>query len=110
MIQLFVVGVVTALVVLAAAALGMFMMILGLNGFSESEAKPMLIAYVVLALMCVLGAAAASGLGARAVASAKRWSMWAVGPLAVVAASVMGCSVLFVGSFFIILLGAAIVR
>ena len=107
MVQLFAVGVVTALLMLAVSALGLFMMILGLNGFSESEATPMLVAYVALALVSVVVAAAASAWGAKALASSARWSMWAAAPLAVVAVCVAGCVALVAGSFVILLVGSA---
>ncbi len=107
MIQLFAVAVVTAILMLAASALGLFMMILGLNGFSGSEARPMLVAYIALAVMSIVVAAAASGWGAKALASATRWSMWAAGPLAVAVVCVAGCVVLVAGCFVILVIGSA---
>ncbi|HEX5707559.1 MAG TPA: hypothetical protein VFX96_09705 [Pyrinomonadaceae bacterium] len=108
MLQLVAVGVVTAVLMLAAGALGLFMMIIGLNGFSESEATPMLVAYIALALLSVVVAAAASGWGARALASATRWSMWAAAPLTVALVCVAGIVVLAVGWFVIILVGSSV--
>lgn len=107
MVQLFAVGLVTAVLMLAAGAVGLFVMILGLNGFSGSEATPMLVAYIALAVVSALVAAFASGWGARTLASATRWSMWAAAPLTVFAVCVAGVAALIMGGFVILLVGTA---
>ncbi|HYN86634.1 MAG TPA: hypothetical protein VER32_15400 [Pyrinomonadaceae bacterium] len=110
MVQSFAVGTVTALLMVAASAVGFFFMLLALNGFSERQASPLIAAYTALAILCALVAAVASGWGAKALARAANWSMWAAAPLAVVGACVAGLAVLFVGCFLILLVGSSLVR
>lgn len=110
MIQSFVAGAVAAILMVAVGVVGFFFLLLALNGFSGRQAEPLLAAYIALAVLCVIGAAVATGFGARALARKARWSMWAAAPLAVVAASLGGLGVLVAGSFVILLVGSSLVR
>lgn len=58
--------VITAVVQLAAGFAGFFILLLGLNGFSEREATPSLILYVAVSLITIFGnGVLALGLGKR---------------------------------------------
>ena len=49
---------VTALIQLVAAAVGFFVLLLGLNGYSERQATPSLILYLALSVLSILGVGA----------------------------------------------------
>jgi hypothetical protein len=55
-----IVFVITAFIQLAVAVLGFFILLLGLNGFSENDAMASLIFYIALAFLSALGLGAAS--------------------------------------------------
>lgn len=84
---------------LTAAAIGLFLLLLGLNGYSERQATPSLILYIVLSLTSAFALGAASPFAAKRLA--KRTSLGSFGSSAivVVAFSFIGVIVLFVGFF-----------
>jgi len=103
-----IVFILTALIQLAVATLGFFMLLLGLNGYNEKDASPSLIMYIVLAL------ASAVGLGLASVYTTKRLSETSLGSfgaaaIAVVSFAVVGGAILIVGWFAALFL-AEIVR
>jgi hypothetical protein len=98
----------TAIVQLACAALAFFMLLVGLNGFSEKDAVPSLIFYIVLAL------ASAAGVGLSSVYLTKRLAETSVGiygaaAIAAVASVLFGIIILIIGWFAALFL-AQIIR
>lgn len=84
---------------LTVAAIGLFLLLLGLNGYSERQATPSLVLYIVLSLTSALALGAASPFAVKRLA--KRTSLGSFGSSAivVVAFSFIGMIVLFVGFF-----------
>ena len=84
---------------LTAAAIGFFLLLVGLNGYSERQATPSLILYVILSLISAFALGAASPFAAKRLA--KRTSLGSFGSSAIVivAFSIIGVIVLFVGFF-----------
>ena len=64
--------IVTAIVALAAAVFGFFVVLLGLNGFSERQATPSLIFYIVSSLAGSLGLSLGATLAAKAIVNKGR--------------------------------------
>jgi hypothetical protein len=93
-----IVFILTAAIQLVVAALAFFMLLVGLNGFSEKDAAPSLIMYIVSAL------GSAVGLGLASVYATKRLletSLGGFGAAAVAVSSVaiVGGVILIVGWF-----------
>ena len=84
---------------LTAAAIGLFLLLVGLNGYSERQATPSLILYIILSLTSASALGAASPFASKRLA--KRTSLGRFGSAAiiVVAFSFIGVIVLFVGFF-----------
>jgi len=83
-----IVFIVIASIQLAAAAVGLFLLLLGMNGYSERQATPGLILYIVLNL------AAALGLGVAGVFMVKRLvTRRSLGGLPASAVTIIGSSV-----------------
>jgi hypothetical protein len=57
--------VINALIQLVAAALGFFMLLLGLNGFSSKQAEAGLFLYIILSFMSAIGMGIASAFTAQ---------------------------------------------
>ena len=85
-----IVFIVNALVHLCASAVGLFMLILGLNGFSGREAEPGLLFYVVANALAALGLGAAGALAAGRIAAKRSVGGFAAGAIAVAASFVVG--------------------
>ena len=86
----------TALILGAAAFLGFFMLLMGLNGFSESDAQPGIIFYIVAA---ILDGLIMSSLAAFVtIQLVKKKSLNSIGAAAIstVSFSVIGGAILFV--------------
>ena len=92
-----VVGAASGVFVLAGGLIWGAAMLLMMNGVHPSKAGPITTVYLVLLGLCVLGGAFLSGWGSRAIAHAGGWSMWIVGPLAVLVVCLIGAAVLFFG-------------
>jgi hypothetical protein len=103
-----IVFVITALIQLAAAAIGFLMLLLGLNGFHEREATPSLIFYIVLGLGSAVGLGATSAFVARALVEKKALGRLAASAIAVVGFSVAGVLILIVGFFIALVLASAV--
>ena len=101
--------IITALIQLAAAACGFFMLLLGLNGFSESQAAPGIIFYIIF------GIASAAGVGAGSVYLAKRLveksslGSFGASAIAILGGAVVGGVILF-GGFIVAILLATIMH
>ncbi len=90
---------ITGVIALLLGALLFFMVILGLNGFTEKQAEPMLLATLVLILGNIVLSAWLSGWLTRMMQARTEVSMWLIGPLAVLGATLVGGMLLMVGIF-----------
>lgn len=94
-----IVFVVVAVVQLGAAAFGLLVLIMGMNGFSERDATPGLLFYVVLAMASSVALGVGGALAAKRLAAGRRMGGLAASAIAVTCASTLGVVVL-VGGFF----------
>ena len=102
-----IVFVINALVQLAAAAVGLLLLLLGLNGFSERQATPGLVFYVVLSVASALGLGVASAFTAQWLAQKKSFGGLGASAAAVVVFSVLGVLILVVGFFAALFIASA---
>jgi len=94
----------TALIQLVAAAAGFFVLLLGLNGYSERQATPSLILYLVLSVLSILGFGALSVFTTNFIVR-KNWLGRAGAVfIATISMSVIGGGVLIAGLFVAFLL------
>jgi len=104
-----IVFVLTAVFQLAAAAAGLLLLLLGMNGYSERQATPGLILYVALGLGSALGLGIASAFAVKRLVERRSF-----GGLAASATSVLGFAVLggliLVVSFFAAIALAEVMR
>src|SRR5688572_32929138 len=84
------VAVSTALLILAVAVVLLFMLVLGMNGFSERQATPIFIGFFLMTAVVVLISGALSGWGSKRLAERTRWPMLGAGVLSVLVMSVAG--------------------
>jgi hypothetical protein len=90
---------VTAFINLVAAAAGFFILLLGLNGYSERQATPSLILYLVLSVLSIVGFGALAVFTANFVVK-KNWVGNAGAAfVATISSSIVGGLVLIVGLF-----------
>lgn len=87
----------TAVIQLTAAAIGLFLLLLGLNGYSERQAMPGLILYIALSLTSASALGAASPFAAKRLAQRTSLGRFGSSAIVVVAFSIIGVIVLFVG-------------
>lgn len=99
----------TALIQAAVSAAGFFMLILGMNGFNERDAKPGLLFYVLLGVATTLGLALGSALAANGFVKKKAMGKLAAAALSVFGFSAVGVVIMIVG-FFVALLIASIMH
>lgn len=99
----------SALLQLAAAAFGFLILLLGMNGYSESQATPSLILYIALGLLSTLGLGGASAFAARRLV--ERTSLGGLGASAITVfcSAIIGV-VILLGGFVAAFLLAEIVR
>jgi hypothetical protein len=88
---------IVALILFAAAALGLFVLLVGLNGYSEAQATPGLIAYIVLCLVTVPGLGAAGAMVARVLVEKKGFGKGGAAAGAISGGVVAGVVVLVTG-------------
>ncbi|MBA2494200.1 MAG: hypothetical protein H0V31_05830 [Acidobacteria bacterium] len=101
--------VITALIQAAGATLGFFGLLLGLNGYNETDATPSLIFYIALAFLNALGLGAASAYTAKRLAENPSLGKFGASAITIISFAILGASVLFVGWIAALLL-AEIVR
>jgi hypothetical protein len=94
----------TALIQLAAAAAGLLLLLLGMNGYSESQATPGLILYIALALGSALGLGFASVFVVRRLVERRSFGGVAASITAVLSSSVLGGLILAASLFAAIVL------
>jgi hypothetical protein len=85
-----IVFIVSAAVHLCASAVGFFMLILGLNGFSGGEAEPGLLFYIIANVAAALGLGVVGALVAGRIAAKKSLGRFGAGAIAVAASFVVG--------------------
>jgi hypothetical protein len=90
----------TSAVQFLVAALGFFILLLALNGYSERFATPGIVIYILVSVVIVLGLAAIAALVARMIVSRNRLGSFAAGSLSTVGFSILG-GVFLVGTFFV---------
>ena len=96
------VAVITALVILAVAALVLFMLVIGMNGFSERQATPVFIGFFAMTAVVIIISSALSGWGSRKLAARTKWPMLAAGALSVFVMSVAASVALIAGCFLLL--------
>lgn len=84
---------------LTAAAIGLFVLLLGLNGYSERQATPSLILYIILSLGSACALSAVSPFAAKRLAKRTSLGRFGSSAIVVVGFSLIGVIVLFVGFF-----------
>ena len=94
-----IVFIITALIQAAVAVVIFFMLLLGLNGFSERDATPSLIFFIALSVACALGLGGAAAYTAKRIAEKKSLGGVAASAIAVLCFSALG-GVILVGGFF----------
>ena len=82
---------------LTMAAIGLFLLLVGLNGYSERQATPSLILYITLSLTSALALGAASPFVVKRLAKRTSFGTFGSSAIVVVAFSLIGVIVLFVG-------------
>ena len=100
------VAVSTALLILAVAAVLLFMLVIGMNGFSERQANPIFIGFFLMTAVVVLISGALSGWGSKRLAERMRWPMLGAGVLSVLVMSLAGGLALVAGSFLLLVIGS----
>jgi hypothetical protein len=102
-----IVFIINAVIHLAAAAVGFFMLLLGLNGFSERQANPSLLFYIILSVGSALGLGVASAFAAKWLAQKKSLGALGASAIAVPVFSVVGVLILVVVFFVAVLIASA---
>ena len=97
-----------ALIQFAAAAFGFFIMLIGLNGFSEEASTPGLLLYIVLSIITVLGIGAGSAFAAHRLTVKLAFGKIVAAAIAVPVFAVIGAIVLVVALFAAVLLVQAL--
>lgn len=98
---------ITALINIGIGAFLFFMLIISMNGFSEDEATPGLVLFIVWALISSLGAGALSFLSVKYLTEKKSFNRWLAALLAIVVFVIIGAAVNFVGIIAAVLLASA---
>jgi hypothetical protein len=104
-----VIFILTAVIQLAAAAVGFLLLLLGMNGYSERQATPSLILYIALGLGSAAGLGVASAFAAKYLAEKRAFGGVAASAIPVIGFSILGGLILVV-SFFAAIVLAEIVR
>lgn len=104
-----IVFILTALIQLAVATAGFFLLLLGMNGYSEAQATPSLILYIALGAGSALMLGIVSALVAKHLVERRSFGGLAASVTAVVSFSVIGALILF-ASFFAAIALAEIMR
>jgi len=104
-----IVFVLNVVIQLAAAAVGFFMLLLGLNGFSERQANPGLLFYILLSVGSAVGLGVASAFASKWLTQKKSMGALGASAIAVPVFSVVGVLIL-VAIFFVAVLIATAMR
>lgn len=82
--------IVIASIQVAAAAVGFFLLLIGMNGYSERQATPSLILYIVLSLTSALGLGAAGLFAVKRLVGKRSWGALAASAVTVIGSSALG--------------------
>jgi len=97
------VPVITALVLIVVGVFWMFTMLVGANGYNESQGGAILVGNFVLVIITIVVSSAASGLLAHALQKRSGMSPWLVAPISVGAVTVAAIIAIFlIGTIIII--------
>jgi hypothetical protein len=99
----------TALIHLAAAAVGFLILLLAMNGYSGSQAEPGLILYIALGLSSALVLGLASSFVVKRLVERRSWGSLAAAAISIFGFSIIGGVVLVV-SFFAAIMLAELMR
>ena len=94
-----IVFILTAVIQLAAAAAGLLILLLAMNGYSESHATPGLVLYIILSIGSAVGLGLASSLAAWRLVERRSLGGLAASTFAVLGSSILGALMLV--AFFI---------
>jgi len=94
----------TALIQLASAAVGFLILLLAMNGYSESQAEPGLILYIALGLGSSLVLGLASAFLVKRLAERRSWGSLAAAVISVFGSSILGVLIIVVSFFAAIML------
>jgi hypothetical protein len=94
-----IVFVISAVIQLAASAVGFLLLLLGLNGFGERQANPSLLFYIVLGVGSSAGLGVASAFAAKWLAGKRSLGGFGASAVSVVVFALVGVVVLVVGFF-----------
>jgi hypothetical protein len=100
--------IITVVIQLAAAGTGFLVLLLSLNGYSEKQATPSLIFYIVLSLGSALLAGAASAYTARRLVERRSLGRPAASIIAIIGFSAIGVFVLILLFFAAVVLAEAV--
>lgn len=103
-----VVFIITAFIQLIVAVLGFFILLLGLNGFSEKQSTPSLIVYIALAILSAFGCGAASAYTAKRLTEKFSLGKFGASAIAVISFAILGALILFVGLIAVLFLAEAL--
>lgn len=99
---------INALVQLAAAAVGLFMLLVGLNGFGERQANPALLFYIVSSVVSAVGLGLASASAAQRLAQRSSFGALGGSLAAVLIFSVVGLLILAASLFASVIIAQAV--
>lgn len=99
----------TGLIQLTGAAVGLFLLLVGMNGYSERQAMPSLVFYVALSVATALGLAGGSPFVAKRLAARSSIGSFGASAIVVTSSAILGVAIL-VALFFASFLLAEILR
>lgn len=102
-----IVFVINAVIQLAAAAVGFLLLLLGLNGFSERQANPSLLFYIVVGLTSAAGLGFASAFASKWLAGKKSLGNLGASAITVVVFAIVGVVIIIVGFFIALFIAEA---
>ena len=88
---------ITAFIQLVVAFLGFFILLIGLNGFSENQATASLIFYIALAFLSALGLGAGSSYTAKRLIEKHSFGKFGASIIAIIGFALLGALILFIG-------------
>ena len=103
-----VVFLIAAVAQIVAAVFGLFILLLGFNGFSEREATPSLIFYIVLSLATIVGDGVIGVVFAKRLANGTKFGVGRSSVVATIAVVILGVVILIAGLFVAFVLANAV--
>ena len=88
---------ITAFIQLVVAFLGFFILLLGLNGFSENQATASLIFYIALAFLSALGLGSGSAYTAKRLIEKHSFGKFGASMISIIGFAIIGALILFIG-------------